>query len=209
MPVFELDFTGDTTETVESGGRPPAGFHLCDLSDVFDNRENPDITHFDYVVVQSYVEGKLTDGFAGKKLSDKVEQPAGIEDDRNRATAISKIKVRAHRLGLWDGESAMRSIDFTAAIGVRVVVETALGKPGKPGSKYAGQQFVEVKFDGIYPLTHKRCPACWKQPETTAAPGATPPSERVPSTASGRAEPAPAVATPPAASSPSNLWEGI
>jgi hypothetical protein len=90
--------------------------------------------------------------------------------------AINKVLVRARSLGLWHRDNPGKSFSFEDAIGWQGVVEVVLGKPGKKGSRTEGQCVPGVKFDGVHPLHHRKCPECWRVASTAAAAGVTAPA---------------------------------
>lgn len=113
---FKLDFSNDTPEKVDSGGRIESGWYRAILDDVYEDHSNND-TVFKYVI-----QGGVYDGMVvWERLSD-LDQ---VDDDKSKAVIISKAKNRAKRLGLLGDDvfGSEAEIEFADAIGKEVILQ--------------------------------------------------------------------------------------
>jgi hypothetical protein len=173
--VINIDYTGKTKEMVDSGGRPVPGWYLVRVKDVKTDPAKPGQYHMDYEILQACINGKVTNAFNGLKLQETIMDPANATTDKARETIEKKVMNRAARFGLWDGQSARLSADFTAVRGYQYAIKAVLGK-AREGGEFAGIRFVEPDFAGVYPLSREEVPACWRQTGAAPAPAAPAPA---------------------------------
>ncbi len=142
--AWELDFTGETVDSVDkSGGHPPDDYYRVKLVEL-----PPQTEKWQDFIFQ------ITSGLhTGRKVKGRLFDPRFSDTPERADGAKRKAKLWAGRLGLMKKEHEGKNvpIDWNAAIGWTGVVLQATPKDkdtGKPG------KYPEVDYAGIFPIEH-------------------------------------------------------
>lgn len=141
--AFELDLTGETSESLDAFGTAPAGWYFLTVDDV---EEDQDRMVFHYRIAKG--------PFAGSKLRDWLHDPEYVDPEKADFHR-RKASMYASRLELINANDAGKrvEIDWTAVVGKEVVgfVQIRASDRG---------EFNELKMGALFPnLDHPKCPA--------------------------------------------------
>lgn len=146
MASWDLDFTGDTLDSVDkSGGHPPDDYYRVTLAETTESQKDGS-QEFKF---------KITSGpHTGRVVKGKLWNPRLADDQEKGENAKRKAKLWAGRLGLMkkEHEGKATAIDWAAAVGWNGVV-----KQNTRTDKATGKlsDFPEVDYAGVYPLDHQ------------------------------------------------------
>lgn len=149
MAAWDLDFAGETSESLESGGYPAAGFYMAKLTATTPDQQDGG-QNFDFII--------SVGPFAGKKVSRKLWNPGFADTEERKQNAIRHAKSWAHRLGL-DGPGKV-SIVWEQAIGKEYVVEVTKRKYTKKDGSQG--EMTEIAYMGVYQKDHYDIPEAFR-----------------------------------------------
>lgn len=156
---FKVDLTNDTPEKVEGGDKPPIGWYMAKLEDVFQDEKDQGVEVHQFVLLEP------ARGYEGKKLFNRIYDPEMSENEEQASNAADLVKRLAKRMGLLaDGDYGRQTDkDFGDCIGntyllkVTSATEKTIDSKGKekyvPTDKFPPKI---DKFSGVYPLDYPK-----------------------------------------------------